>query len=162
MAMLPDDWNGRFLMGGGGGYVGAVDNQFSATVNDGYATVGADAGHTGNSLTAGWALGNKRRIEDFAHRAVHHTAEITNALITITSPLSAASLTYPGQAFGDEAEADGWSAWIVGPSADIWQLTRRGAPTVQGAFGTEFFKYFVYGDSAWSYRGYDLARAAAS
>jgi feruloyl esterase len=25
--------------------------------------------------------------------------------------------------------------------------------------GTQFFKYFVYGDSAWSYVGYDLARA---
>ena len=80
MAMLPDDGNGRFLMSGGG-YVGAVDNQFLSTVNDGYATVGTDAGHTGNSLTAGWALRNKRRIEDFAYRAVHHTAETAKALI---------------------------------------------------------------------------------
>jgi feruloyl esterase len=31
---------------------------------------------------------------------------------------------------------------------------------VQGIFGTEFFKYFIYGDSAWRYPGYDLARAA--
>ena len=35
VALLPDDWNGRFLMGGGGGYVGAVDNQFESTVHDG-------------------------------------------------------------------------------------------------------------------------------
>jgi feruloyl esterase len=29
----------------------------------------------------------------------------------------------------------------------------------QGVIGIEFFKYFVYGDSAWSYVGYDFARA---
>lgn len=83
VALLPDEWNGRFLMGGGGGYVGAVDNQFSASVHEGYATVGTDAGHTANSLTAGWALHNDRRITDFGHRAVHRTAEVTKALIVV-------------------------------------------------------------------------------
>ncbi len=46
VALLPDDWNGRFLMGGGGGYAGSVDNQYAPTVHEGYATVGTDAGHT--------------------------------------------------------------------------------------------------------------------
>lgn len=292
VALLPDDWNGRFLMGGGGGYVGAVENQFSSTVHEGYATVGTDAGHTANSMTAGWALRNDRRIEDFAHRAVHRTAVVTKVLIaayygrppehsyfigcsnggrealmeaqrypddfdgivaiapaynfleivttfvrnlqaqypsgdfsapvvtpavlallaarvtdacdasdgvrdsvlenpdacmfriaslpacandiakntcvtraqraaltTFTAPLTAGTLRYPGQPFGDEADAESWQAWIAGPLADMLQLTAKGAPTVQGAFGTEFFKYFVYGDSSWNYVGYDLARA---
>lgn len=292
VALLPDDWNGRFLMGGGGGYVGAVENQFSSTVHDGYATVGTDAGHTGNSLTAGWALRNDRRIADFAHRAVHRTAEVTKVLIaayygrspeysyfvgcsnggrealmeaqrypadfdgivaiapalnfleittafvrnlqaqyptgdvsapvvtpavlellaakvtescdaadgvrdgtlenpeactfrlaslpacpnnvatdgcvtlaqrtaltTFTTPLAAGTLRYPGQPFGDEADAGSWGAWIIGPVAEVLAATAQSAPTVQGAFGTEFFKFFVYGDSAWRYVGYDLARA---
>lgn len=291
-ALLPDDWNGRFLMGGGGGYVGAVDNQFSSTVHDGYATVGTDAGHTANQLTAGWAFRNERRIADFAHRAVHRTADVTKALIaayygrapeysyfigcsnggrealmeaqrypedfdgivaiapaynfleitttfvrnlqaqypdgdvrapvvtpavlqllaskvtdacdaidgvrdgtlenpeactfqlaslpacpsdvaadgcvtraqrtalaTFIAPLATGTLRYPGQPFGDEAEPDGWGAWITGPLADVYEATGRSAPTVQGAFGTEFFKFFVYGDSTWRYVGYDLARA---
>jgi len=81
IALLPDDWNGRFLMGGGGGYVGAVDNQFSSTVHEGYATVGTDAGHSANPLTAGWALRNDTRITDFAHRAGHRAAEVTKLLI---------------------------------------------------------------------------------
>jgi len=81
VALLPDDWNGRFLMGGGGGYVGAVDNQFGSTVHEGYANVGTDAGHSANSLTAGWALRNDARIEEFAYRAVHRTAETTKLLI---------------------------------------------------------------------------------
>jgi len=77
VALLPVDWNGRFLMGGGGGYAGAVDNPFSSTVHEGYATVGTDAGHSANSLTAGWALRNDTRVTDFAYRAVHRTAEVT-------------------------------------------------------------------------------------
>ncbi|MEO7361200.1 MAG: tannase/feruloyl esterase family alpha/beta hydrolase, partial [Gemmatimonadaceae bacterium] len=81
VALLPDDWNARFLMGGGGGYVGAVDNQFETTVHEGYATVGTDAGHSANSLSAGWALHNDTRIADFAYNAVHRTAEVTKVLI---------------------------------------------------------------------------------
>ena len=67
VALLPDDWNGRFLMGGAGGYGGAVQNQFESTVHEGYATVGTDAGHTVFAGMAGWALHNDRRIEDYGH-----------------------------------------------------------------------------------------------
>ena len=38
-------------------------------------------------------------------------------------------------------------------------MTGGTAATLQGVFVTQFFKYFVYGDSAWRYVGYDLARA---
>ena len=293
VALLPDNWNGQFLMGGGGGYVGAVDNQFAFTVQEGYATVGTDAGHSGNSLSAGWAMRNDTRVTDFAYRAVHRTAEVTKLLIaayygrppahsyfigcsnggrealmeaqrypadfdgiaavapaynflaittafvrnaqaqyptgdfnapvvtpavlkllgarvtetcdatdgvrdgtienpeactfalaslphcpndtaadgcvtgaqraalsTFAAPLAAGAVRYPGQPFGDEADPDGWNAWITGPLPGARDATGRTPPTVQGIFGTEFFKYFIYGDSAWRYVGYDLARAA--
>lgn len=81
VALLPDEWNGRFLMGGAGGYVGAVENQYASTVHEGYATVGTDAGHSGFQLTAEWALNNPTRVEEYAHRAVHRTAETMKALI---------------------------------------------------------------------------------
>ena len=45
--LLPDQWNGKFFMGGGGGFVGSVQNSSAATVNAGYATVGTDTGHQG-------------------------------------------------------------------------------------------------------------------
>ena len=64
LALLPDDWNGRFLMGGAGGFVGVVENQMGASVHQGYATVGTDAGHTATGFTAEWALRNDRRIAD--------------------------------------------------------------------------------------------------
>lgn len=293
VALLPDDWNGRFLMGGAGGYVGVVQNQYESTVHQGYATVGTDAGHAAHPLTAGWALGDERRIADYGHRAVHRTAEVTKALIAtyygrpaehsyfigcsnggrqalmeaqrypadfdgivaiapwlnplewaaaavrnlqaqyptgdlkspvvtpavlallaakvtdtcdavdgvrdsilenpeacgfrlaslpacanevttdgcitraqraaltaFTTPLAAGTLRYPGWPVGDEADPQGWSPWITGPVADVMELTGRTVSTLQGVVATQFFKYLVYGDSTWSYVGYDLARAA--
>lgn len=82
VALFPDEWNGRFLMGGAGGFAGAVENQYESSVHEGYATVGTDAGHTASfQLMADWALHNDRRVEDYGHRAVHRTAEVTKALI---------------------------------------------------------------------------------
>src|SRR5262245_34950669 len=43
--LLPEAWNGRFVMGGGGGFVGSVQNAARDSVNQGYATVGTDTGH---------------------------------------------------------------------------------------------------------------------
>jgi len=292
LALLPDDWNGRFLMGGAGGYVGIVQNQMESSVHEGYATVGTDAGHTATGFTAEWALRNDRRIADYGHRAVHRTAEVTKALIAayygrppehsyfvgcsnggrealmeaqrypadfdgivamapafnylevsaafvrnlqaqyptgkvdspvvtpavlrllaakvaetcdaidgvrdgtlenpeactftlasvpacaddvaadgcvtraqraaltaFTTPLVAGTVRYPGWPFGDEADPQGWAAWITGPVPEMVQMTAGTAATLQGVFVTQFFKYFVYSDSAWSYVGYDLARA---
>src|SRR5712692_858097 len=66
--LLPDTWNRKFLMGGGGGFVGSVVNQAQETqfvtnpvVNAGYATAGTDTGHQGSALEAGWALNNLER-----------------------------------------------------------------------------------------------------
>ena len=82
--LLPDDWNGRFMMGGGGGYVGSVQNQAMTPMCSaaggtplarGYATIGTDTGHTGGGVEASWALNNPERQENFGRRAVHLTAE---------------------------------------------------------------------------------------
>ncbi|MEO7456861.1 MAG: tannase/feruloyl esterase family alpha/beta hydrolase, partial [Gemmatimonadaceae bacterium] len=81
VALLPNAWNGQFLMGGAGGFVGAVENQYESTVHQGYATVGTDAGHTAFSGSASWALHNDTRLTDYGHRAVHRTAETTKLLI---------------------------------------------------------------------------------
>ena len=80
-ALLPDDWNRRFIMGGGGGFGGEIDNPAESAANDGYATVGTDAGHRGHWLTAGWALDNDERKSAYAADAVHQTAVVTKQLI---------------------------------------------------------------------------------
>src|SRR5262249_53012508 len=56
--LLPDQWNTKLFMGGGGGFVGSIQNSALSTVNAGYATVGTDTGHQGSATDASWALNN--------------------------------------------------------------------------------------------------------
>jgi len=80
--LLPDDWNGRFVMGGGGGFVGTVQNGARDSVNRGYATVGTDTGHEWPSaFTAGWAFTNLEAQLNFGYLAVHRTAAVAKAII---------------------------------------------------------------------------------
>jgi len=79
--LLPDTWNGKFMMGGGGAFVGTIDNMERATVNAGYATVGTDTGHQGNLFDASWALNNLERQVNFGYVAVHRTAETAKAIL---------------------------------------------------------------------------------
>jgi feruloyl esterase len=89
-ALLPDDWNGKFLMGGGGGFVGSIQNQAQDprlmhngfALERGYATVGTDTGHTGaHGIDGSWALNNMKRKLNFGFRAVHLTAKTTKRII---------------------------------------------------------------------------------
>jgi feruloyl esterase len=79
--LLPAQWNGKFMMGGGGGFVGIVDNQAMSSINLGYATVGTDTGHQGAPTTAAWALNNVERQVNFGHVGVHRVAEAAKAII---------------------------------------------------------------------------------
>jgi feruloyl esterase len=80
--LLPEAWNGRFVMGGGGGFVGSVQNGARDSVNRGYATVGTDTGHEWQpGWGAGWAFDNLEAQLDFGYLAVHRTAEVAKALI---------------------------------------------------------------------------------
>ena len=80
--LLPDTWNGKFVMGGGGGFVGFVVNAALSygALQRGYATVGTDTGHQGHPLDASWALNNLERVVSFGHQAVHRTAVTAKAL----------------------------------------------------------------------------------
>ncbi|MBL8220435.1 MAG: tannase/feruloyl esterase family alpha/beta hydrolase, partial [Bryobacterales bacterium] len=73
-------WNGKFLMEGGGGFVGSVNtNGMANAVREGYASASTDTGHTGGS--GSFALGHPEKVTDFAYRAVHETAVKAKALI---------------------------------------------------------------------------------
>jgi Tannase and feruloyl esterase len=79
--LMPDPWNHKFLMGGGGGFVGSVQNQAQFVVNAGYATAGTDTGHQGGTTDAAWALNNEERRVNFGYLAVHRTAETSKAIL---------------------------------------------------------------------------------
>ena len=82
--LLPDNWNGKFVMGGGGGFVGSVQNSALAfgALQSGYATVGTDTGHQNQGIDASWALDNLERIVNFGHQAVHRTAVTAKSAIS--------------------------------------------------------------------------------
>jgi hypothetical protein len=77
---LPDEWNGRFLMVGGGGYVGSVPGPGTA-VDRGYAVTSTDTGHQADGVDARWALLNLERQVNFAYLAVHRTAETAKYIV---------------------------------------------------------------------------------
>ena len=80
--LLPEKWNGKFVMGGGGGFVGSVMNTslMFGSLQAGYATVGTDTGHQAHPLDASWAHNNLERLVNFGHQAVHRTAVTAKAL----------------------------------------------------------------------------------
>lgn len=79
--LLPDEWNNRFIMGGGGGFAGSIMNPARSYVHKGYATAGTDTGHEGKQLEGEWALYNMERQLNFGHLAIHRTAEVSKAII---------------------------------------------------------------------------------
>src|ERR1017187_2832748 len=66
--LLPEAWNERFVMGGGGGFVGTVQNSARDSVKRGYATVGTDTGHECQPVySASWALDNLEAQVNFGY-----------------------------------------------------------------------------------------------
>jgi len=80
--LLPENWNGKFVMGGGGGFVGSVMNTslMLGSLQSGYATVGTDTGHQAHPTDASWALNDLEALVNFGHLAVHRTAVTAKAL----------------------------------------------------------------------------------
>src|ERR1051325_11170449 len=80
---LPENWNGRMLGLGGGGWAGilnlleppAIPAPFRAAspgLTRGYATAQTDGGHASPASTdASWTRNNPTAVTDFSHRAIH-------------------------------------------------------------------------------------------
>jgi hypothetical protein len=77
---LPDEWNGRFLMSGGGGYVGAIPGP-GAAVDRGFAVTSTDTGHQADGVTARWAMRNLERQVNYAYLATHRTAQTAKFIV---------------------------------------------------------------------------------
>jgi feruloyl esterase len=65
-------WNGKFVGIGNGIWAGQLSySQMADPLKRGYAAATTDTGHTGNGLTAEFAVGHPEKLVDFGHRAVH-------------------------------------------------------------------------------------------
>jgi feruloyl esterase len=77
---MPQQWNGKFLALGNGGWAGAISySAMAAGLQAGYAVASNDTGHTGGS--AAFAVGNREKLVDFAWRAMHEMTVIAKAVI---------------------------------------------------------------------------------
>jgi len=81
---LPREWNGRFAMGGQGGFAGTIENQaqaFGQVLQRGYATAGTDTGHQATAIDGSWALHDLEAIVNYGHLAIHRVSEVAKAVI---------------------------------------------------------------------------------
>src|SRR5688572_21175998 len=78
--MPAENWNGKFLAMGNGGWAGSIQTGAIATgLRRGYATASNDTGHKGGS--ASFAVGHPEKLIDFGYRAMHEMAVQSKALI---------------------------------------------------------------------------------
>src|SRR5262249_19478031 len=74
--MPTDNWNGKLLVVGSGGFAGSIQGygDMQVALRLGYATAATDTGHNVNDGPNGmFALGHPEKIVDFAYRALHDT-----------------------------------------------------------------------------------------
>lgn len=81
---LPASWNGRFLMSGGGGFVGNVNSPNLAVLGRGFAVASTDTGHHGGD--ASWAItaphvAAQGAVTDYFYLAVHTVTVIGKQLV---------------------------------------------------------------------------------
>ncbi len=75
-------WNGKFYMGGCGGYCGRIQRTMIPGLRRRYAVSTMDGGHWGSGAPDGrWAYHNRVAEVDYGYRAVTETARVSKALI---------------------------------------------------------------------------------
>jgi feruloyl esterase len=78
--MPAENWNGKFLAVGNGGWAGSIQtNAIANGLRRGYATASNDTGHKGGS--ASFALGHPEKLIDFGYRSMHEMAVQSKAII---------------------------------------------------------------------------------
>jgi len=80
--MPASGWNGKFVGIGNGVWAGSISYfQLGEPLSRGYAVAATDTGHTGNGLTADWAVGHPEKLTDFGYRAVHDMTVAAKAAV---------------------------------------------------------------------------------
>src|SRR5437870_3751430 len=66
--LIPEDWNGRYLQVGNGGFAGTIpEAAMIAAAAQGYAVAGTDDGHVAAGTDASWAMGHPEKQIDFGY-----------------------------------------------------------------------------------------------
>jgi len=79
---LPDDWNGRYLQAGNGGFAGSIAfGGLVAGLKNGFAVTNQDGGHRSDGADMSWALQSEEIIEDFGNKALYETAKVSKQFV---------------------------------------------------------------------------------
>jgi feruloyl esterase len=81
-----NEWNGKLLVVGNGGYVGSIQyHELAPAIRRGYAVVSSDSGHVDTSAyrheTLQWGADHPEKIADWAERSTHAAAEVSKVLV---------------------------------------------------------------------------------
>jgi len=81
--MPVENWNGKFLAVGNGGWAGNIETGAMGTaLARGYATASNDTGHNrANGADGAFALGHPEKVKDFGYRAMHEMTVQSKSLI---------------------------------------------------------------------------------
>jgi feruloyl esterase len=142
--MPEQEWNGRLLGSGNGGFAGSIYYpQLAGYLKRGFAVTGSDAGHQANGTDASWAYGHPEKVKDFGWRAVHLMTERAKQIV-------AAYYGKPQQKAYFDACSDGgrealmeaqrfpedYDGILAGAPANSWStLLAAGVPALQTLMG---------------------------
>ncbi|MBS1681963.1 MAG: tannase/feruloyl esterase family alpha/beta hydrolase [Bacteroidetes bacterium] len=134
--LVPQQWNGRFLMSGNGGFAGSIQNKLKSYVNEGFAVAGTDTGHQGFELLADWALNNMERQLNFGRLAIHRTTVVSKSI------LNTLYCTYPRYSYFLGCSRGGGQAMVEAQFyPDDFNGIVAGAPAFNWpAFGAQFIR----------------------
>lgn len=106
-----EGWNGKFVGIGNGVWAGQLSlSQLAPPLARGYAAASTDTGHSGNGLSADWAVGHPEKLVDFGHRAVH--------LMTVTAKQAITEF------YGAPAQTSFWDSCSTGGRQGLMAASR--------------------------------------
>ena len=112
--MPADNWNGKLLVVGNGGFAGSIQGygDMQVALRLGYATAATDTGHNAADGPNGmFALGHPEKIVDFAYRALHETTVESKRLIKdVLQPQRRSMSYYKGCSTGGRQAHHGGAA----------------------------------------------------
>ncbi len=79
---LPEQWSGRYVQLGNGGFAGNIDEPSLANeLRLGNAAAMTDTGHKADQFDASWALNQPEKVIDYGYRSIKVTADSAGLLI---------------------------------------------------------------------------------
>ena len=137
---LPDNWRGRYIQLGNGGFAGNIDHpSLAAEIRRGNAAAMTDTGHKAGQFDASWARGHREKVVDYGHRSIKTTADAARLLIAAYYGRDARYRYFIGCSNGGrqalmaaQRYPEDWDGVLAGSPAVYWTRQLKGFAEIQG------------------------------